>query len=86
MIEAVYALIRLLPRFDHQTSRRQLPRNGVFLFFEKGETVRYFDMITDRIVRIGTHRSTTPLTISPFARISSLLERIWLVLFLNVAS
>ena len=57
VVEAFYALIRLLPRFDHQTSRRHLPRNGVYLFFEKGETVRYLDMITDRIVRIGTHRA-----------------------------
>jgi len=56
-IVQVYALIGLLPRLDHQTPRRQLPRNGIYLFFEKGESASHLDTVTDRIVRVGTHRA-----------------------------
>jgi len=57
IIEEVYALIRLLPRLDHQTSRGLLPQNGVYLFFERGETVRCLDTVANRVVRVGTHRA-----------------------------
>lgn len=56
-IEVFYALIRSLPCLDHQTPRKQLPRNGVYVFLEQGEPVRCLNMVTDRVVRVGTHRT-----------------------------
>lgn len=56
MIEEVYALIRLLPRLNHRTLRKQLPANGIYVFFERGEVVQWRSRVIDRIVRVGTHR------------------------------
>lgn len=55
IINEVYALIGLLPRLNHQTPGSQLPYNGVYLFFERGEVVKWHNRLTDRIVRVGTH-------------------------------
>jgi hypothetical protein len=40
------------PRFNYLTAVRDLPRNGIYFFFEKGERV---DQGVERIVRVGTH-------------------------------
>jgi hypothetical protein len=53
---AVYALVRSLPRLNHEARSPDLPPNGIYLFFERGETVKREGQTYDRIVRIGTHR------------------------------
>lgn len=40
-----------LPKFSHGYSMEDLPRNGIYLVFEKGEMAHG----VDRIVRVGTH-------------------------------
>ncbi len=47
----LHILLSQLPRLDASSDMRQLPLNGIYVFFEKGETAHR----TDRIVRIGTH-------------------------------
>lgn len=55
LTEGLYPLLYTLPRRDHRTRRVQLPENGVYLFFERGETVRCRGATMDRVVRVGTH-------------------------------
>ncbi len=50
----IYSIISILPRFSFQTPKKILPSNGIYLFFEQGETI---DNNLDRIVRIGTHKA-----------------------------
>lgn len=52
----VYTLIAPLPRYDHHTPTEQLPKNGIYLFFERGEVVQRRNKILQRIVRVGTHK------------------------------
>ncbi len=52
----LYGLVRRLPVFDVSFLRAQLPANGVYLFFEKGESVTIGGEALERIVRVGTHR------------------------------
>jgi len=40
---------------NHTIKRDQLPSSGIYLFFEKGETVHIDGKIHDRFVRVGTH-------------------------------
>ena len=49
--DLVHQFANSLPRFSYPFDKKQLPENGVYFFFERGET--YKDM--DRIVRVGTH-------------------------------
>lgn len=56
LINRVYELLLLLPLFENKTPINQLPENGIYVFFEKGETVRLENAIENRVVRIGTHR------------------------------
>ena len=42
------------PRYNYLTASSFLPRNGIYLFFEKGEEV---DNGLERIVRVGTHKA-----------------------------
>lgn len=42
------------PRYNYLTAGRDLPRNGIYFFFEKGEKV---DQGVERIVRVGTHKA-----------------------------
>jgi len=42
-------------RFNFMIERAVLPKSGIYLFFEKGETITIDNRIFDRIVRIGTH-------------------------------
>lgn len=51
----IYRVVAALPRHDHLTPRRELPTDGVYLFFERGETVSLDGATVDRIVRVGTH-------------------------------
>ena len=57
MAEQVHLLFGRLPRLDSSTPRKSLPANGIYVFFEKGETVRIDGAVHDRIVRVGTHNS-----------------------------
>ena len=50
----IYSIISILPRFSFQTPKKTLPSNGIYLFFEQGETI---DNNLGRIVRIGTHKA-----------------------------
>ncbi len=49
--DLIHKFANKLPRFTYPFDKSKLPRNGVYFFFEKGETYKEFD----RIVRIGTH-------------------------------
>jgi hypothetical protein len=42
-------------RWDYMVPKDRLPSSGIYLFFERGETVRIDGEIHDRIVRVGTH-------------------------------
>ena len=45
-----------LTRYSYPFSSKGFPTNGVYIFFEKGETITTPDgRILDRIVRVGTH-------------------------------
>lgn len=41
------------PRYNFLTAGRDLPKNGIYFFFEKGEKV---NQGVERIVRVGTHK------------------------------
>ena len=46
-----------LTRYSYPFSSKGFPANGVYIFFEKGETITTPDgRSLDRIVRVGTHR------------------------------
>jgi hypothetical protein len=51
----IHRLANLLPRFDYQFKKCQLPPNGVYLFFEEGESATMDGRSYCRIVRVGTH-------------------------------
>src|SRR5438067_9216121 len=56
MIEDVYALVGQLPYLDYQTylaARPRLPKNGLYLFLERGEAIVRNGMVTPRVVRVG---------------------------------
>ena len=46
-----------LPRFSSTFNDTDIPRNGIYVVFERGETAH----ATDRIVRIGTHTGYSQL-------------------------
>ncbi len=52
----VHTLAAGLPRHNHRADRADLPRNGIYLFFERGESVPLGPTEAARIVRVGTHR------------------------------
>ena len=55
LCQAVHEAARALPRVAYPFEPSDLPRDGIYLFFEAGE----FDAHTgdERIVRVGTHRN-----------------------------
>lgn len=57
LAEDVQGIALALPRHDFRTERSSLPRDGIYLFFERGETVPIQRSVRDRIVRVGTHRA-----------------------------
>jgi hypothetical protein len=54
--EKVYSLVQFLPRFNYLTPGRDLLKDGIYIFFERGELVNLGGQSFDRIVRIGTHK------------------------------
>jgi hypothetical protein len=52
----VYELADELPKFRYPFHLNELPRDGVYLFFEDGETVMSRCGQFERITRVGTHR------------------------------
>jgi|GEM_PF-978357 len=53
--KSLYKILSGLPRFSHEVQSSSLPPNGVYFFFEKGETLEIDGQQYDRIVRVGTH-------------------------------
>lgn len=49
----VYGILHRLPRHDWQTPRNNLPENGIYAFFERGEAVEVGGW--DRVVYVGAH-------------------------------
>lgn len=56
-LQRVYELLALLPRYHHTAPRAELPDDGVYVFYERGQTARLDDWTVDRVTRIGTHRA-----------------------------
>jgi hypothetical protein len=67
MTAEVHRRILGLPRFDASARGKDLPKNGIYFFFEAGETIVLDDRTADRIVRVGTHTGEDRLS-----------KRIWL--------
>ncbi|MGI5838033.1 MAG: hypothetical protein ACOX87_16295, partial [Chloroflexota bacterium] len=55
MVESLYQLLYTLPRRNHLTKPAQLPENGIYCFFERGEAVTVRGNTLDRVVRVGSH-------------------------------
>ena len=55
--EPLHILFNTLPRFRFPLDEHQIPENGVYVLFEKGEHAH----MGDRIVRVGTHTGTNQL-------------------------
>lgn len=55
--DLIHSFANSLPRFSFPFDKNKLPNNGVYFFFEEGETYKGMD----RIVRIGTHTSDNNL-------------------------
>ena len=53
----LHLLFSGLPRFAFPFDANRIPRNGIYVLFEKGE----FGHETDRIVRVGTHNGSNRL-------------------------
>ena len=43
--KAVYSLVNLLPRYDFNTPKKYLPKNGIYVFFENGESAEKGDRL-----------------------------------------
>lgn len=55
LVMMVYDVLHRLPRHDWRTPGSQLPENGVYIFFERGELIDVGGRKWERIVRVGTH-------------------------------
>ncbi|SFI86960.1 hypothetical protein SAMN04487775_107134 [Treponema bryantii] len=53
----IHKFFNSLPRYTYTFDKKDIPENGVYVFFEKGE--KYQGM--DRIVRVGTHTGESQL-------------------------
>jgi hypothetical protein len=53
--EKLHKVLEKYPEYRHPIDWRQLPSNGVYFFYQKGETWGHGG-IRPRIVRVGTHR------------------------------
>lgn len=53
LVQAVYDLALKLPRHNAETPMKDLVADGIYLFFEAGETIAHQGAVTDRIVRVG---------------------------------
>ena len=57
IVAEIYNLLSCLPKHNHLTPKKELPVSGIYIFYEKGEKCYLGESETDRIVRIGTHKS-----------------------------
>jgi len=57
LLEKIYSLLEKLPLFNYSYELKYLPKNGIYFFYEDGEQCEICGKITDRIVRVGTHRA-----------------------------
>ena len=55
LTRAVHDLVLRLPRLDFSVAKGDLPGNGLYFFFERGEVVNLEGRPVERIVRVGTH-------------------------------
>jgi len=55
----LHQLCSELPRYEYKFNVSDLPKNGIYIVFEKGEKAHN----TDRIVRIGTHTGQNNLPV-----------------------
>ncbi len=63
----IHELLAGLPRFDATFRNAELPRNGIYFFYEEGEKFEG----RDRIVRVGTHIGEGRLVWTPHLHISA---------------
>lgn len=59
---SLYEAVAGLPRHSATFLSSDIPRNGIYLFFEHGETISIDGAAHDRIVRVGTHRRDDQLS------------------------
>lgn len=57
LIESIYSLLEKLAIFDYSYESNNLPKNGIYFFYEDGEKCEINGVVTDRIVRVGTHQA-----------------------------
>lgn len=53
LVDRLYGLAQELPRCNAATTPRELPLNGLYMFFEQSEQALWRGSTVDRIVRIG---------------------------------
>lgn len=53
---SIHEIIEPLPLYRYPLSKRDLPDNGLYFFYEEGESFHADDQARDRIARVGTHR------------------------------
>ncbi|MFI3314053.1 MAG: hypothetical protein R3Y04_00110 [Rikenellaceae bacterium] len=53
----LHKLFNNLPRYNHTFDPNDIPKNGIYIFFEEGE--KFGEL--DRIVRVGTHTGNNQL-------------------------
>ena len=51
----IHNVLESLPEFNQKTPKSQLPINGIYFFYEIGETCIKANKGQKRIVRVGTH-------------------------------
>lgn len=57
LTEKIYYLLEKSPVFDYSYESMTIPKNGIYFFYENSEKCETKGRITDRIVRVGTHRA-----------------------------
>lgn len=57
LLERIYSLLDNLPMFDYLYEPNNLPKNGIYFFYEDGELCEINGKITERIVRVGTDKA-----------------------------
>jgi len=52
----IHEIVESLPSYRYPVNRKDLPDNGIYLFYEEGEKIQLGSIVKDRIVRVGTHK------------------------------
>ncbi len=52
----VHQLLEPLPKHRYPLRLSELPRDGIYFFYEEGEVIERGGLIMERVVRVGTHR------------------------------